>query len=894
MALAPGTKLGPYQISSALGAGGMGEVYLARDTRLDRDVAIKILPEHLTNPDLKARFEREAKAISGLQHPHICVLFDVGAYNGTDYLVMEYLEGETLADRIARKPLTRDEAVKIAIEIASALEKAHRSGIIHRDLKPGNIMLTKSGAKLMDFGLAKPSAFASAASGTPAFAAIATMTSPASPITMAGTVIGTVQYMSPEQIQGKEIDSRSDIFAFGAVLYEMLTGKRAFDGKTQLSVASAILEKEPELVSATQPLAPAALDHVVKRALEKDPDHRWQSITDLRAQLEWSAATTTQPPVSPAGSRSLWQAAAIAASVLALALIALLAFRSAPKERLFWTQIVSPDKNSITTLGLGGTPVLSPDGTRLAFIATSNDGKKMLWVRGLDRGEARQLSDTDDAGYPFWSPDGNQIAFFAMGKLKRVDVNSGVVSVITDVNEGRGGAWRNNGTILIGARDTGLSIVEVATGVTKPFTKLDSTGVRNSHRFPVLLPDGKHYAFVAQGTASSVFIGSFDDDKLVEVPQLDNSVQFVADRVFFVRRETLFAQAYDHRTFQLQGEPQAIVQHVQTDPQFTYSIFSLTENGMLVYQSVGAGQSAYGRTTSLEVVDLTGKPKEKIPIPERSFSFALHPQTGTVFTIVFEQGSRQTGLWVLDSRGVMKRRLHTGVLREPVVSADGRYVVTYEQEGGKALVKGVDIQSGAVETLSSRDGIVSGFTPGAFTPDGRFIIGDARAVDHEGAKWEIQAIARAGEHSNHPLLAGASDFRAPAVSADGKWLTYVGYETGRMEVYISALDTKGDYPRVASTKVQVSQDGAYAPRFTPDGKMLLFTNPSLTILFAADLTYANGSVIPKNVRKLFDLPTHPAWKFYDIDAKNEIYLLHFNDNSRSALEVVTDWRQLTK
>jgi uncharacterized repeat protein (TIGR03803 family) len=278
MALTSGTKLGPYEILSSLGAGGMGEVYRARDSRLERDVAIKVLPSHLSqSPDLRARFEREAKAISGLQHPNICVLYDVGRQDGVDFLVMEYLEGETLAMRLSRKPMMPDETLRIGIEVADALEKAHRSGIVHRDLKPGNVMLTKGGAKLMDFGLAKLQAVVTgASSGTPAFSAVATLPNMASPITVAGTIVGTVQYMSPEQIQGKEADARSDIFAFGAMLYEMLTGKRAFDGKSQLSVASAVLEKDPDSISAAQPLTPPALEHVVRICLEKDPDQRFQ------------------------------------------------------------------------------------------------------------------------------------------------------------------------------------------------------------------------------------------------------------------------------------------------------------------------------------------------------------------------------------------------------------------------------------------------------------------------------------------------------------------------------------------------------------------------------------------------------------------------------------------
>src|ERR1700722_5255202 len=441
MALTSGTKLGPYEIVSPLGAGGMGEVYRARDTRLDREVAIKVLPSHLSdNLELRARFEREAKAISGLQHPNICVLYDVGRQDGVDFLVMEYLQGETLSARLERKPLTPDETLRIAIDVADALDTAHRSGIIHRDLKPGNVMLTKSGAKLMDFGLAKLQTFAAGSqSATPAFSAVATIASMASPVTVAGTVVGTVQYMSPEQIQGKEADGRSDIFAFGAMLYEMLTGKRPFEGKSQLSVASAILEKDPEPISAVNPVTPASLEYLVSTCLTKDREERIQTAHDVRLQLKGiSQSPAGSAAVVPEESQQkLWPWLALAGAALLLVAAGVIYFRAqrsdAPSLSVLAYIPPPPGTAFRASGGLDVGPVaVSPDGKTLAFSAVDEKGVTKLWLRRLDSQQATVLAGTEDAAYPFWSPDSQYLAFFAGGMLKKIGASAGDSQTLVD------------------------------------------------------------------------------------------------------------------------------------------------------------------------------------------------------------------------------------------------------------------------------------------------------------------------------------------------------------------------------------------------------------------------------------------------------------------------------
>src|SRR5712692_8660793 len=414
MPLAPGTKLGPYEIATPLGAGGMGEVYRARDTRLERTVAIKILPAQFSTDSVrKQRFGREAKTISSLNHPHICVLYDVGSQDGVDYLVMECVDGETLAKRLEKGPLPLDQVLKYGMQIADALDKAHRSGVIHRDLKPGNIMLTPTGAKILDFGLAKSAA---------ALTSVATLTAAvtqSSPMTEQGSIVGTFQYMSPEQVEGKELDGRSDLFSLGAVLYEMVTGQRAFQGKSQLSVASAILEKEPVPISSIKPMTPPALDHAIRRALAKEVERRWQSAADLAGELQWIAEGGSQ-----AGGVSLlshrkprerlaWSMAALLA--VGLAAVALLHFTEKPPAPGVPVRFQIPVTESTT---LGPYINLSPDGRKLAFVAGDR-----LWVHFLDRGESRDLTAT--TGAPFWSPDSRFIGYPFQGKLKKIEATGG-------------------------------------------------------------------------------------------------------------------------------------------------------------------------------------------------------------------------------------------------------------------------------------------------------------------------------------------------------------------------------------------------------------------------------------------------------------------------------------
>ena len=492
MPLASKTRLGPYEIITLLGAGGMGEVYEARDSRLDRTVAIKISSVRFTE-----RFEREARAISSLNHPHICALYDIGREDSVDFLVMEHLEGETLEARLRRGPLPIEEALRIAIQIASALDAAHRKGVIHRDLKPGNVMLTRGGAKLLDFGLAKM--------GSPATSvAIETigLTQPA-PLTAEGTILGTYPYMSPEQLEGKETDARSDIFSFGAMLYEMITGRRSFEGSSPASLIAAVMSTNPPPVSTMQPMASPALDRLVRKCLAKSPDDRWQTAGDLLSELQWITETGSNAGVpAPVAAkrrnreRLAWLAAGIAAVLLVGSLVWMAArLRKEPPAAEVRFQIPAPDKLNFFYYSV---PAVSPDGQRIAFTAAATErDSDRLFVRPLNAATAAEIPVQGlNVGSPFWSPDGRQIAFNSRGTLQRVDISGGSpITICSDCNGANGGTWNRDGVILATNASRRLYRVSAAGGNPKPLLPLAEG--ETAQLWPVFLPDGKHYLYLS-------------------------------------------------------------------------------------------------------------------------------------------------------------------------------------------------------------------------------------------------------------------------------------------------------------------------------------------------------------------------------------------------------------
>src|SRR3990170_5631965 len=645
--LSPKTKLGPYEILSQIGAGGMGEVYKARDTRLDRIVAIKVLPAHLADrPDLRERFEREAKTIASLNHPHICTLHDIGRQDGTDFLVMEYLEGETLATRLLKGPLPLEQVLQYAIEIADALDKAHRKGVTHRDLKPGNLMLTKSGSKLLDFGLAKLKQ--EAAPGVPLSQLPTLRENP----TVQGTILGTLQYMSPEQLEGKvdEIDGRTDIFAFGAVVYEIATGKKAFEGKSQASLVAAILHKEPAPISELQPMTPPALDRVVKTCLAKDADERWQTVHDLKLQLRWvleagSQAGVAAPVVArrKIRERLAWGLAAVAilAAVGAGVVARQHARRAQEMSRVVRSAVLPPENTS--PFGVFPPLAVSPDGRRLAFTARGADGKALIWVRALDSLAAQPLAGTEGGRDLFWSPDSRFLGFYADGKLKKIEAAGGPALTLCDVTQVSAAAWSREGTILFGLAATGvgpLYRVSAAGGAPSPATKLDESRRETTHRWPYPLPDGKHFLYLARSLSSpennGIYVGSLDGKEPRLLLRDDSNVAYAPPGyLLFMRQGTLMAQRFDAKSLEVAGEAFPLAEQVRFNGVTRRGAFSVSDNGVLVYLGgamAGPAQllwldRAGKRVGALGDPGFYGVPRLS-PDGARAVAYALDPQMG--------------------------------------------------------------------------------------------------------------------------------------------------------------------------------------------------------------------------------------------------------------------------
>jgi len=907
MALVAGNKLGPYEIQSAIGAGGMGEVYRARDTRLDRIVAIKVLPSHLSsNPDLRARFEREAKAISGLQHPNICVLYDIGSQDNVDFLVMEYLEGETLYARLARKPLTPDESLKIAIEIADALDKAHRCGIVHRDLKPGNVMLTKSGAKLMDFGLAKPLGLGSgpksgSASSMASVATMAaTMANLASPVTVAGALVGTVQYMSPEQIQGKEADARSDIFAFGALLYEMLTGKRAFEGKSQLSLASAILEKDPEPISVVRPLTPPALEQIVRTCLAKEADDRFQSAHDLKLQLQWIAAGGSQfgtPAVvtSRRKKRFTVLTAALAAGWLVAALACTLVLIYA--KRL--TQVQQPIHASIRKLPafdfapvLAGAPALSPDGRQLAFIAWEKNSSQLggadfggvLVIRDMSSGEATALPGTDGAAFPFWSPDGEYLGFFAQGKLKKVGIHGGAVQVLCDAPAGRGASWSPRGTIVFAPAIAGpLQSVSDGGGTPTQLVPARPDSAEFTNRNPYFLPDGEHYLFTARGgkdALGGVYAGSLSGGQPMEILPIGSNVAYSGGYLFFLKESTLTAQKFDPANLQFEGKPISIAANIEYYNPRDLGYFSV-RGETLVFNI------ATPKNRQLTWLDASGKELDHFGDPATYTNGIFSSATQSAVVSRANINGSGNSLWLANVQHKTVTRLTSDAELEQygVMATDGNSVFIGSSSGFvTTLVRRWLTASGKEEKILEEPRGFFSIT--GLSRDGRYLF-----VSQQDPKtsWDIYYMDLQGDHKVIPLLNSSYAEQDGRPSPDNKWLAYLSNETGRDEVYITS------FPRVGS-KWQVSNGGIRIQKsngvmeWSADGKHLRYQQADK--LFDVAVRDLGEKLEISAPTELMTLPADSIVIAILPDGKRTLVALSTSDQSSGSLDMVLNWQAL--
>jgi len=885
MGISAGSRLGPYEIIAPLGAGGMGEVYRARDTRLERTVAIKVLPSHLCdNPDLKQRFDREAKTISQLNHPNICTLYDVGHEGRTDYLVMEFLEGESLAERLKRGLLPLKELIGIACDIADALERAHRAGIVHRDLKPGNIMLTKSGAKLLDFGLAKPAVMgASAGSGSaPLLSAAMTMTSPnpqISPLTRHGTLVGTVQYMSPEQIQGSEADARSDIFAFGAVLYEMATGKRPFDGKSQIKVASAILEDEPQPVSAVLKTSPPALDRLVRTCLAKSPDERFQSALDVKLELKW--LLTAQPDTVPAGPRLAgWVAFVALAAIVAVAAI------------LLWARFTQPAPHAMQfTAALpfsARSMAVAPNGHTVVLAAYRQEIHKVgLFLYEIGATDAKPLAGTDGATFPFWSPDGRAIGFFGDGKLKRFDLDSASVRTLCDAPNGRGGAWSNTGVILftpIGTLNGGIMSVPDNGGTPVKFNYPGTSKDENTFRWPVFLPDGKHYVFLAGNIRgdtelNKLYVGSIENQS--EKHFLSKTMyngDYADGYVFFVRDGAIQAQRLDLSSFQLTGDVVRVLDNVKLQSRILHAAFAASGD-IVVAQK--ADEVSLSRLTWY---DRSGKIiSDSIP-PNTYANLAISPDGKYVAIDETDASNDNTDVFVYDLARLSLRRLtfDPAIDAVPVWSPDGSRIVFGSSRGRNfdMYIKPADGSQPERQLVPTSE--VDTF-PLDWSRDGRNLL--------YLAEPDLRVYSFA-EGKSHLFLKANASLNNAQFSPDGKWVAYCSNESGRWEVYVTSFpDARG--------KWQVSTNGGEEPRWRGDGKEIYFLSLDAKLMAASVETKTEFESGSPTVLFQTDPRERVATTeviIYDVSRDGQRFLVNTNYNNGSAhpISVVLNWKSKVK
>jgi len=843
----------------------MGEVYRARDTRLNRTVALKILPEQFSMDAVrKQRFEREAKTISGLNHPNICVLHDVGSQNGVDYLVMEYIEGETLANRLERGPLPMQQVVKVGREIAEALDKAHRAGIVHRDLKPGNIMLTKTGAKLLDFGLARP------VTGTSDMATLTTASPAATAMTHEGTIVGTFRYMSPEQIEGKELDGRSDLFSLGSVLYEMLTGEKAFPGKSQLSVVSAILEKEPASVQVSKPMTPPALEHAIVRCLTKDRDERWQTARDLAGELKWIeenvASTSGAAQVgarSKAGERIAW----VIAGLLALALLwsGAAHWRREPPAAVLRSSLLPPAGVSFLPYNFA----ISPDGSRLAFVALAADGKTALWVRGMAAANAQQLTNTEGASYPFWSPDSQRIGFFSQGRLRVADLANSSVQNLCEATGAFGGTWNQAGVIVFASGITGpMHKVSANGGAPELVTSLPQ-GSSESHHWPFFLPDGRHFLYYVNwsGTAETqkngIYAGSLDGgpSKLIST-EISGNVYFAAGYLLYVRDRTVMAQRLDTEKLQLMGPAVPLTQpEVDKFFDFWHSSFSVSREGKLVFQS------ATDAPSRLVWYDAEGK--ELGQFSELGYSGPEFSPDGTKLAVYADdEHNGKHFIRVYDlKKGISARLTEGGNESTPVWSPDGK-AIAYRDAASNIEEISVDGSGQPRQIISGVDVI-----PCDWSVNGDLIF--MRLGN--GAFPTLGVYSSANGKSVTVEKFGAE----PQFSPDGKWLAYVAVP--QRQIVVQPYPGPGAHIQISNVV------GSAQPRWSRDGKKIYFMQPDRKMMVVSfDNTKGVASSPTVFVQTNIALTTF-GWFQYDVAKDGRLLVNSLPASSSSPLTLIVNW-----
>jgi eukaryotic-like serine/threonine-protein kinase len=884
MAILPGRRLGPYEILSAIGAGGMGEVYKASDTRLDRIVAIKVLPVHLADrAELRERFEREAKTIASLNHPHICTLYDTGHQDGIDFLVMEYLEGETLAQRLKKGPLPLDHVLRYAIEISDALDKAHRKGITHRDLKPGNIMLTKSGSKLLDFGLAKLRQ--DVAPATP-FSELPTANDAA---TAQGTILGTLQYMAPEQVEGKtdEIDARTDIFAFGAVVYEMATGKKAFEGKSQASVMAKILEAEPIPMSSLQPMTPPALDHLVKRCLAKDPYDRWQSARDICEQLRWISDSGPQAGAAISASATktnwrkklTWAAIGLIVSVTVGLVVWNLKLTSAPAPQPVTRVTISLPEGQRLVISDSPTIAISPDGTRIAYVANQTGSAEQLYLRSIDSSEARPVPGTEGATSPFFSPDSQWLGFFVGVTLKKISVSGGApVTLCTGPGVVyRGATWGSDDTITFQSSSSlGFFQVPAAGGTPKTLTmdlkKGDSTVL-----WPEFLPDGKTMLFAAAPSPNNVAstahiaVRSLQTDLRQDLIAGTRPRYSPTGHLIYVQAGTLMAVPFDAQRLAVGGAPIPMLENVAESSTSGVAQYSFSNAGALIYL-IGGVQ---GVQRKLVWVDRNGA-EQAAPAPAHGYRTPRISPDGRHVAIA----GVDADIWLYDlSRDTLTRLTFQGG-SVPVWTPDGKHV-TFSSSGGKGNTnifwRAAD-GSGSAEPLTTFS--EDQHNAGSWSPDGRVLSFEEVNPKTGRDVW----IVSSSDRKTQPFLNTQFNETAPEFSPDGRWLAYASDESGRYEIYVQPYPGPGG-------KWQISSEGGAEPRWVRNGE-IFYRNGDKMMAVETALKPSFSAGKPKILFEGRYVPTLATMPNYDVTPDGKRFLMvkpSEQDASVTQINVVLNW-----
>jgi eukaryotic-like serine/threonine-protein kinase len=871
MSLNPGERLGPYEILSTLGEGGMGEVFRARDTRLNRTVAIKILrPDAAGDSDRHARFEREARAIASLSHPHICALHDVGGADAGSFLVMELIEGETLAARLRRGRLPLAEALTYGVQIAGALECAHRKGIVHRDLKPANIMLTTAGVKLLDFGLARLRAEQPAIGDATQTAAL----------TGSGVILGTLQYIAPEQLEGREVDGRADLFALGAILYEMAVGRPAFEGSTPAALVSAIMQAQPAPISMIDPALPPRLDRLVTLCLKKNPDERWASAHDVQLLLKELQEGETAAPEGPAPRRWIPWGVAVAA----LSLAAALSFNRAPAADTS-ANVLSVLPAAGTTMMPGEAPQVSPDGRHVAFVATDADASTRLYVADRGSFSPRALDGTEDAMLPFWSPDSQTIGFFAAGRLKRVAVAGGTPLTLATAAVPRGGTWSRDGTIMfVPFPAQPPHTIPAAGGTPKPVPVLAALPGR---LFPTFLPDSRHYIYMEIGPGrvaqtASLRLGSIDSPESTEIVQSRGSGAYIDPGYIVFRRErSLVVQAFDPERLELRGSPATLIEHIGFNPVTYQTLVSASSTGMLAYAIPQPAQQ-------LVWFDRQGRQLGAAAPPGNYNSLCLSPDDAQAIYDAADPQTSNLDIWSapVGSGGSAGRLTFDSSVDFYVVCSDHDDEIAFAtlRHGSPSLYR-LNLNAPGRETQMLR--LAAPLLPTDWSQDGRVVVFsrfDPKTL------WDVWTLPLASGTPS-AFVATAAEERNARLSPDGRWMSYTSDESGAFEVYVQPFPATG-------AKWQVSRGGGQQSVWAPDGRELFYISPDKRII-GVRVTASNGAFGTSAPRVVIDARVG-GWERtnhgrpYAITRDGGRLLVSRETDATHAAGVILDWPALVR